>query len=151
MEQRLYLNCHQMARVKMVDRDIFRLFQDGIGYELESFISDALTTRDTNCLGGDKEQLFRNMECLDFLIRSRVRREAWTKEEFENKLPNPPVNSLCKKRIKELDILDAQFAPAEFVYFCQAAHGLRQVHRSILDTSIVKYAERHKKTKLFFK
>ena len=64
--------------------------------------------------------------------------------------PNP-INRTCKKRIKELDLLDGLFAPAEFVHFYQAAHGLRQVHRSILDTAIVKYAERHKKTKLFFK
>lgn len=59
-----------MARVKKMDgKDKFRLFQDGIGCELESFICDALITRDTNCLGGDKDQLFRDMECLDFLIR----------------------------------------------------------------------------------
>ena len=127
MESRLYLTEKQVKTFRRIDDRLFRLYEDGIGYELEYFISDSLVTRDAKCLGGDNEQLFRDKECLDFLI------------------------AVCKKRRKELDDLDQESVPFQFRGFGQAAKGLRQIHRDIIDTSIEKFTQRKAKNKLLLK
>lgn len=52
---------------------------------------------------------------------------------------------VCKLRIAELDELDREPITTKFCDFGQAAKGLRDVHRTILTSSIEKFVERSKK------
>ena len=51
---------------------------------------------------------------------------------------------VCKLRIAELDELDREIFSPKFHDFGQAAKGLRNVHRTILTSSIEKFVDRSK-------
>ena len=109
------LKRNQITNLNKLGQRNFRLYQGGIGYELETFLMETMADINRFDNRGQLEQ-----KCLEF------------------------ITTICRQRIDELDKLDMIEVHDNLYDFWCSAKRLRDIHRSILEPSLDMYLKRIK-------
>jgi len=88
----------------------FRLYENGVAYDLEVFLLECIIKRDRKCLGGENEEIFRRIEAINYIA------------------------FILKSRLDELVNLDREFTEPK-TDFEEVASNLRKIHTRIINSS----------------
>ena len=59
------------SRLEIPDGDkskcVFRVYENGVAYELETFLLDCILKRDAKFVGGENEEIFRRIEAIGYI------------------------------------------------------------------------------------